>query len=134
METENLHVRLNQSGKGGNTTDWEEISATNGGGHERDDDDAFSYRAGRSIDTRNGFPDTDADYIKRLEDELDDVTEQLIEAETNISDMKSKLADAEKVKVNLEVKVQDMENKVTELQNSTDADENGNKSTNDNAA
>ena len=47
-----------------------------------------SIMSGMTIETRNGVADdADDDYVKRLEDELEDVTEQLIEAETSISDM-----------------------------------------------
>ena len=59
--------------------------------------------------------DDQEDYIKRLEDELEDVTEQLIEAETNISNTEGKLAAAEKKKTDLEKKVVDMETNIEEL-------------------
>lgn len=64
--------------------------------------------------------DDQEDYIKRLEDELEDVTEQLIEAETNISNMEGKLADAEKKKVELEKKVSDMESNLEEMKKSAE--------------
>jgi len=56
------------------------------------------------------------DYIKRLEDELEDVTEQLIEAETNISNMESKLSAAAKNKSDLEQKVSEMQSKIKDLE------------------
>jgi len=74
-----------------------------------------SIMSGMTIETRGGDNDADDDYVKRLEDELEDVTEQLIEAETSISDMEGKLADAEKNKIDLEAKVVDVESKVTDL-------------------
>ncbi len=61
------------------------------------------------------------DYIKRLEDELEDVTEQLIEAETNISNMEGKLNAAEKVKSELEQKVSGLESEMKELENKLDS-------------
>ncbi len=60
--------------------------------------------------------DDQEDYIKRLEDELEDVTEQLIEAETNISNFEGKLGAAEKKKVELEEKVKTMEAEMEKLQ------------------
>jgi len=75
-----------------------------------------SIMSGMTIETRNNVADdADDDYVKRLEDELEDVTEQLIEAETSISDMEGKLADAEKNKIDLETKVVQMETKVDDL-------------------
>lgn len=61
--------------------------------------------------------DDNEDYIKRLEDELEDVTEQLIEAETNISTIEGKLNGAEKVKTLLESKVAEMNKDMEELRN-----------------
>jgi len=84
-----------------------------------------SIMSGMTIETRNGVADdADDDYVKRLEDELEDVTEQLIEAETSISDMEGKLADAEKNKDDLEAKVVVMESKVDDLKKNivTDAE------------
>lgn len=60
--------------------------------------------------------DDQEDYIKRLEDELEDVTEQLIEAETNISNMEGKLSVADKKKTDLETKVAEMEAKIEDVQ------------------
>lgn len=70
-----------------------------------------------TVDTTEGVANEDDhdDYIKRLEDELEDVTEQLIEAETNISAMEQKLGSAEKSKVGLETKVTEMEQRIGEL-------------------
>lgn len=56
------------------------------------------------------------DYIKRLEDELEDVTEQLIAAETKISQMEGSLGASEKNKLDLEAKVSDLESKIDDLQ------------------
>lgn len=55
------------------------------------------------------------DYIKRLEDELEDVTEQLIEAETKISEMEGKLSTSEKTKFDLETKISKLEGTIEEL-------------------
>jgi len=79
-----------------------------------------SIISGMSFETRNMtfesrsgvVYDGDDDYVKRLEDQLEDVTEQLIEAETSISNMEGKLVDAEKSNVNLVANVVKMENKV----------------------
>jgi len=60
--------------------------------------------------------DDSEDYIRRLEDELEDVTEQLIEAETSISDFESKLATGQKMKLDVETKLASSEEKIDELQ------------------
>jgi len=91
---------------------------------------SHSIMSGMTIETRNGVADADDDYVKRLEDELEDVTEQLIEAETSISQMTAKLADAEKHKEEADAKVGEMEIKVSELQeNTSPASDNVDKST-----
>ncbi len=71
-----------------------------------------------AVGSQDANADDQEDYIKRLEDELEDVTEQLIEAETNISNMEGKLATAEKNKTDLEKKVADMEFNIEELEKS----------------
>lgn len=68
-----------------------------------------------AVASNDANADDQEDYIKRLEDELEDVTEQLIEAETNISNMEGKLADAEKKKSELEKKVHDLEDNLEDM-------------------
>ena len=79
------------------------------------EDDFVTMAVGSTDGVANN--DDNEDYIKRLEDELEDVTEQLIEAETNISTIEGKLTDAEKVKAFLESKVADMKKDMEDLQN-----------------
>eukprot|EP01083_Nonionella_stella_P028106 77401_1 len=69
-----------------------------------------------AVGSHEAAGDDQEDYIKRLEDELEDVTEQLIEAETNISNMEGKLGAAEKKKAELEEKVDLMETNMEDLQ------------------
>ena len=83
------------------------------------EDDFVTMAVGSSDGVANG--DDNEDYIKRLEDELEDVTEQLIEAETNISNMEGKLNAAEKNKSDLEGKVTGMEGRIEELQTNIDS-------------
>jgi len=78
------------------------------------EDDFVTMAVGSADGVANG--DDHEDYIKRLEDELEDVTEQLIEAETNISNMEGKLNAADKNKSDLEQKVKDMESGIVDLQ------------------
>eukprot|EP00557_Chaetoceros_sp_GSL56_P006891 CAMPEP_0176496492 /NCGR_PEP_ID=MMETSP0200_2-20121128/11222_1 /TAXON_ID=947934 /ORGANISM="Chaetoceros sp., Strain GSL56" /LENGTH=1362 /DNA_ID=CAMNT_0017894447 /DNA_START=499 /DNA_END=4587 /DNA_ORIENTATION=+ len=73
-----------------------------------------------AVASNDANADDQEDYIKRLEDELEDVTEQLIEAETNISNMEGKLVDAEKKKLELEKKVQEMEGNLEEMKKDVD--------------
>lgn len=73
-----------------------------------------------AVGSNDANGDDQEDYIKRLEDELEDVTEQLIEAETNISNMEGKLSAAEKKKVDLEKNVTDLESNIVELQKSVE--------------
>lgn len=77
------------------------------------EDDFVTMAVGSADGVAN---DDNEDYIKRLEDELEDVTEQLIEAETNISNMEGKLNAAEKNKTDLEQKVSAMTGNIEELQ------------------
>eukprot|EP00554_Chaetoceros_debilis_P002394 CAMPEP_0194083292 /NCGR_PEP_ID=MMETSP0149-20130528/8887_1 /TAXON_ID=122233 /ORGANISM="Chaetoceros debilis, Strain MM31A-1" /LENGTH=1367 /DNA_ID=CAMNT_0038765669 /DNA_START=178 /DNA_END=4281 /DNA_ORIENTATION=+ len=72
-----------------------------------------------AVGSHEAAGDDQEDYIKRLEDELEDVTEQLIEAETNISNMEGKLGAAEKKKAELEEKVDLMETNMEDLQEKT---------------
>lgn len=71
-----------------------------------------------AVGSNDANGDDQEDYIKRLEDELEDVTEQLIEAETNISNMEGKLSAAEKKKTDLDKKVSELETSIEELQQS----------------
>ncbi len=95
-----------------------------GGKDEKKDDisvmseDDFVTMAVGSTDVAHS--NDNEDYIKRLEDELEDVTEQLIEAETNISNMEGKLNSAEKSKTDLEQNISGLESKIKELQNRID--------------
>ena len=117
VELEELAAQLAGATKKGN-------DAQKGSKDEKKDDisvmseDDFVTMAVGSTDVANN--DDNEDYIKRLEDELEDVTEQLIEAETNISNMEGKLNSAEKNKVDLEQHIIDMQNKIKELQSDID--------------
>ena len=56
------------------------------------------------------------DYIKQLEDELENVTEQLIEAETRASELEGKLADAEKASEDAALLLADTEERLVEAE------------------
>lgn len=119
VEFEELAAQLAEASKG--KSNGEKKEKTGDAGKNKDDisvmteDEDFVTLAVGSNDA-NG--DDQEDYIKRLEDELEDVTEQLIEAETNISNMEGKLSAAEKKKTDLEKSVAEHETKIEELQKS----------------
>jgi kinesin family protein C2/C3 len=110
VELEELATQLASKKGGAKATDEkkDDISVMS-------EDDFVTMAVGSTDGVANN--DDNEDYIKRLEDELEDVTEQLIEAETNISNMEGKLTAAEKNKSDLEKKVVDMESEVDEIQN-----------------
>ena len=80
------------------------------------EDDFVTMAVGSNDVVANG--DDHEDYIKRLEDELEDVTEQLIEAETNISNMETNLNAAEKSKSELEKSIESLQSRVKDLEES----------------
>jgi len=84
----------------------------------------FERSLSRSDDNDDG--DDDEEYVKRLENELADVTEQLINAETTISDIEGQLANAETNTNHLNAKVltmtqimDDLHQNITESTNAT---------------
>eukprot|EP00559_Dactyliosolen_fragilissimus_P001821 CAMPEP_0184862676 /NCGR_PEP_ID=MMETSP0580-20130426/7092_1 /TAXON_ID=1118495 /ORGANISM="Dactyliosolen fragilissimus" /LENGTH=1285 /DNA_ID=CAMNT_0027360631 /DNA_START=179 /DNA_END=4036 /DNA_ORIENTATION=+ len=92
--------------------------------------------ANLTVTTTAGVADDDEDseqqrnvvYIKQLEDELEDVTDQLIKTEKNMDEMGSKLEVAEKSKQNLSDKIVELNEHILELQtkenqNSTNVDQ-----------
>lgn len=124
VELEELAAQLQQQQKSNDkdgTTDKKDDStkqtATKDDISVMTDDEDFVTMAVNSNDQNQ---DDQEDYIKRLEDELEDVTEQLIEAETNISNMEGKLSAAEKKKTELEEKITSLESNMEELQKASE--------------
>eukprot|EP00562_Extubocellulus_spinifer_P020182 CAMPEP_0178588094 /NCGR_PEP_ID=MMETSP0697-20121206/26830_1 /TAXON_ID=265572 /ORGANISM="Extubocellulus spinifer, Strain CCMP396" /LENGTH=1481 /DNA_ID=CAMNT_0020224381 /DNA_START=164 /DNA_END=4609 /DNA_ORIENTATION=+ len=66
--------------------------------------------------TDAGPADEDDDYVQQLEDELENVTEQLIEAETRASELEGKLADAEKASEDAASLLADTEERLAEAE------------------
>jgi kinesin family protein C2/C3 len=120
VELEELAAQLVEASKGKSSGNAQKKKdSANADGEEKDnisvmtDDEDFVTLA---VGSNDANADDQEDYIKRLEDELEDVTEQLIEAETSISNMEGNLAAAEKKKSDLEKKVAEMETNVEEMQ------------------
>lgn len=73
------------------------------------DDEESTYKWLDGASTTGGHSADEDDYVKRLEDELELVTEQLIEAEQRLSDTEEKLADAVHYKTQAESKQLELE-------------------------
>eukprot|EP00978_Attheya_sp_CCMP212_P004357 scaffold9504_cov49-Attheya_sp.AAC.3 len=76
------------------------------------DDEESTYKWLDGASTTGGQSGDEDDYVKRLEDELELVTEQLIEAEQRLSDTEEKLADAVHYKTQAETKQLELEEKL----------------------
>ena len=61
------------------------------------------------------------DYVRRLEDELEDITEQLIKAEAAVSELEAKAASADSRNVSLEGMISDLKEQVNSLEKSNEA-------------